>query len=68
VPQFEAIAGGSWKPEWYWKSDVVGLAPFSPKVPADVKTLIDEYQTKVASGEVKIFDLPDDQLWTYGSQ
>lgn len=68
VPQFEAINSGTWKPEWYWQSDVVGLAPFSPKVPADVKALVDEYQKKIASGEVKIFDLPDEQLWTYGAQ
>ena len=67
IPQFEAIKNGTWKPEWYWKSDVVGLADYSPKVPDDVKKLVAEYQAKVASGEVKIFDLPDEQLWTYGA-
>ena len=67
VPQFEAIKNGTWKPEWYWKSDVVSLADYSPKVPDDVKKLVAEYQAKVASGEVKIFDLPDEQLWTYGT-
>ena len=67
IPQFEAIKNGTWKPEWYWKSDVVGLADYSPKVPDDVKKLVEEYQAKIASGEVKIFDLPDEQLWTYGT-
>ncbi len=38
-----------------------------PRFPTTSKNSSREYQAKVASGEVKIFDLPDEQLWTYGT-
>jgi basic membrane protein A len=68
VPQFEAIRDGTWQSEWYWAPDVVGLAEYSSMVPDDVKALVEEYQQKVLSGEITIFDMPDEELWGYGAQ
>jgi basic membrane protein A len=68
LPQFEAIKSGTWAPEWYWGSEIVSLAPFSPRVPDDVRALVAEYQQKILSGELTIFDMPDEELWGYDGQ
>jgi hypothetical protein len=30
--------------------------------------LVAEYEQKVLSGEITIFDMPDEELWGYGTQ
>lgn len=68
TPQFQAIADGAWTSEWFWGPEVVALAPFSARVPETVRALVADYEQKVLSGEIKIFDMPDEELWRYGSQ
>jgi basic membrane protein A len=68
TPQFQAIRDGTWASEWYWAPEVAALAPFSSMVPDDVRALVAEYQQKVLDGEITIFDMPDEELWGYGTQ
>jgi basic membrane protein A and related proteins len=68
MPQFQAIRDGTWASEWYWAPEVAALAPFSSRVPDDVRALVAAYQQKVLDGEITIFDMPDAELWGYGTQ
>lgn len=68
TPQFQAIVDGTWTGEWYWAPEVAALAPFSSRVPEDVRALVAEYQQKILDGEITIFDMPDEELWGYGAQ
>jgi basic membrane protein A len=67
-PQFQAIVDGTWAGEWYWAPEVAALAPFSSRVPENVRALVAEYQQKILDGEITIFDMPDEELWGYGTQ
>ena len=61
VREVQAVMDGTWKSGQYWGSmadGIVQLAPFSPKVPEEVKTLVKEYQDKILSGEWDVFDGP----------
>ena len=68
LPQFQAIRDGTWASEWYWAPEVAALAPFSARVPDAVRALVAEYEQKVLNGEITIFDMPDEELWGYGTQ
>lgn len=57
---------GVWDPEQLWwglNKGVVGLAPISDKVPADVKVLVDQRRAEIAARQLRIFEGPirDDQ-------
>lgn len=61
VSRVKAVMEGTWKSQQYWgsmKDGVVGLAPFSPKVPADVAALVEEWKKKILSGEWDVFTGP----------
>ncbi|HIC87814.1 MAG TPA: BMP family ABC transporter substrate-binding protein, partial [Anaerolineae bacterium] len=52
------VLAGTYQSESYWggmKDGIVDLAPLSPKVPDDVKALVEEYKQKILSGEWDVF-------------
>jgi len=54
----EAVMAGTYKTESYWggwQDDVVGLAPYGPMVPADVKAMADEAVAAFKKGDQTIF-------------
>lgn len=61
ISRVKAIMDGTWKSEQYWgsmKEGVAVLAPFSPRVPEDVKALVKEYETKILAGTWDVFQGP----------
>ena len=61
VSRVKAAMEGTWKSQQYWgsmKDGVVALAPLSPKVPADVAALVDEWKNKILGGEWDVFTGP----------
>jgi basic membrane protein A len=53
-----AMLDGSWKKHQYWgglKEGIVQLSEFSPKVPADVQSLVKEKQDLILSGKWDVF-------------
>ncbi len=61
ISRVKAVLDGTWKPDQYWggmKDGIVDLAPLSPKVPADVKDLVEQYKTKILNGEFNVFAGP----------
>ena len=58
VSTVQSILDGTWATHQYWgglNDDVVELADFSPKVPADVKATVDSEKTRIESGEWDVF-------------
>ena len=56
--RIEKAMNGTWSTGQYWEglnADVVKLSDFSPKVPADVKALVDEAYKKITSGSWDVF-------------
>jgi len=54
----KAAIGNRWRSEAYWggmADGVVGLAPFSPRVPADVRALVAAEQERILPGATTIF-------------
>lgn len=52
---------GVWDPEQLWwglEKGVVGLAPVSDKVPADVRALVEQRETEIADQRLRIFEGP----------
>jgi len=61
VQRVKAVMDGTWKTHQYWGSmrdGIVDLAPLSPRVPDDVKALVEEYKQKILSGEWDVFTGP----------
>ncbi len=61
VSRVKAVLDGTWKTHQYWggmKEGIVDLAPLSPKVPAEVKDLVEDYKQKILSGEWDVFTGP----------
>ena len=61
ISRVKAIMDGTWKSEQYWgtmKDGIAMLAPFSPRVPEDVKALVKEYETKILNGTWDVFHGP----------
>ncbi|MDI6893717.1 MAG: BMP family ABC transporter substrate-binding protein [Bacillota bacterium] len=57
----KAVMDGTWKPEAYWgpmSDGVVGLAPFGPMVPDDVKKLVEDKKQEIVSGKWDVFTGP----------
>ncbi len=57
----KAVHDGTWTNEPIWwglETGLVGLAPFGPMVPDDVRQLVEEETAKIAAGELKIFSGP----------
>jgi basic membrane protein A len=58
VPTVQAVLDGSWETHQYWggmADGVVELAPFSPKVPEDVKATVEAAKEKILSGDWDVF-------------
>ncbi|MCE1245812.1 MAG: BMP family ABC transporter substrate-binding protein [Firmicutes bacterium] len=58
---FDEISDNTWKPGHYvgdLKDGLVGLAPFSKKVPAAVRKLAEDYEIKIKDGTINVFDGP----------
>lgn len=54
----KSVMDGTWKPEAYWgpmSDGVVGLAPFGPMVPDDVKKLVEDKKQEILSGKWDVF-------------
>jgi len=52
------VIDGTYATESYWggmKEGIVNLAPFSSRVPADVKTLVEEKKAEILSGKWDVF-------------
>ncbi len=67
VDTVKAIKEGTWKSTptagslTYWggiKEGIVGLAPYRPMVPEDVKQLVEKEQQRIVSGEWDVFNGP----------
>ena len=54
IEQFESGKFTNNPPTFDLKSDGVGYAPFSSAVPAEVKTLVDQYAAKIKSGALTV--------------
>jgi basic membrane protein A and related proteins len=57
----EAVHNGTWTNDPIWwgiETGLVGLAPFGPMVPEDVRELVEAEKAKIAAGELKIFSGP----------
>lgn len=55
------VQDGTWKSESLWpgmKEGVVGLAPYGPMVPADVKATVEEAKENIISGDLVVFAGP----------
>ncbi len=55
------LKDGRWHPEQIWwglDKGVVGLAPISDKVPAEVKDLVEQRRRQIADGTLRIFQGP----------
>ena len=58
VDTVQAVLDGTWETHEYWgglAEDVVQLAPFSPKVPDDVKASVEEAKQSIISGDWDVF-------------
>ncbi len=58
IATVEDVLDGSWETHQYWgglADGVVELAPFSPKVPADVKATVEAAKEKILSGDWDVF-------------
>lgn len=58
VATVQDVLDGKWKTHQYWggmKEGVVGLAPLSPRVPTDVKELVEKEQKKILDGQWDVF-------------
>lgn len=58
VETVQAVMDGTWKPEAYWggiNDGVVGLAPISDKVSADVKKMVSDEEQAIRDGKQYIF-------------
>ncbi len=58
VQTVKEVLNGTWKSHQYWggmKDGVVDLAPLSPKVPDDVKKLVEQEKQRILSGEWDVF-------------
>lgn len=56
-----AVHDGTWTNEPIWwgiETGLVGLAPFGPMVPEDVRELVEAEKARIASGELEIFSGP----------
>jgi basic membrane protein A len=54
----EKVHQGTWKSEdiwWGMDKELVGLAPLSDKVPADVKKMVEEKKAEIISGKFHVF-------------
>jgi len=57
----EAVHGGTWtnRPIWWGiETGLVGLAPYGPMVPDEIRQMVEEEKQKIAGGELKIFSGP----------
>lgn len=57
----EKVHKGTWKSEdiwWGMDKELVGLAPISDKVPADVKALVEKRKAEIISGKFHVFTGP----------
>lgn len=58
ISTVKAVLDGTWETHQYWgglADDVVMLADFSPLVPDDVKTLVEEKKAELVSGDKGVF-------------
>ena len=58
VARVKAAMEGTWTTGQYWgsmKDGITGLAPFSPRVSADVVALVKQWETKILNGEWDVF-------------
>jgi basic membrane protein A len=58
IKTVQDILDDKWETHQYWgglEDGAVELAPFSPKVPADVKSVVEEEQDKILSGDWDVF-------------
>ena len=61
VERVKAVMDGTWQTGQYWggmEDGIVDLAPLSPKVPDEVKSLVEEYKQKILSDEWDVFTGP----------
>lgn len=61
VNTVQSVIDGTWKSGSYWggmEDGIVKLAPVSDKVPADVKTLVQEKEEAIKDGSFKVFAGP----------
>jgi basic membrane protein A len=61
VKTVQSVMDKTWKSDQHWgpmSENIVGLAPFGPMVPEDVKTLVDESKSKILSGQWDVFTGP----------
>lgn len=59
--QVEKVLAGTWKPESLWwgmETGVVGIAPFGPMVPEDVKAKVADAQQQIVNGSLVVFSGP----------
>lgn len=57
----ESVHNGTWRPESVWwgmKEGMVGLAPLSDRIPADVKALVEERAAAISAGTLHPFTGP----------
>jgi basic membrane protein A len=58
IDTVQDVLDGAWKTHEYWgglAEDVVQLAPFSPKVPDDVKASVEEAKQSIIKGDWDVF-------------
>lgn len=58
VDTVKAVMDGTWEPHQYWgglEDDVVALAPFSPLVSEETKTLVEEARQRITGDEWDVF-------------
>lgn len=61
VKTVKSVMDGTWKSGSYWggmSDGVIGLAPISDQVPADVKQLVDDKKAEIISGQWDVFTGP----------
>ncbi|MFZ5644491.1 MAG: BMP family ABC transporter substrate-binding protein [Bacillota bacterium] len=57
----KAVKEKTWKSDQYWgpmSENIVGIAPFGPMVPEDVKKLVEDSKQKILSGQWDVFTGP----------
>jgi len=61
VDTVKAVRDKTWKSEQYWGSmseNIVGLAPYGPMVPEDVKKAVEDAKKKITDGQWDVFTGP----------
>jgi basic membrane protein A len=61
IRRVQAVREGTWESHQYWgdmEDGIVALAPYSPLVPEDVRSLVESHKSKILAGEWEVFSGP----------